>query len=82
MAKAKASAALRDPTKYRTSQGKNQTEFWRPLGVTQSGGSRYESGRVLPAPAAMLLVLREQGVVTDDMLEEAMRTVKASRRKG
>ncbi len=26
----------------------NQTAFWSNLGVTQSGGSRYESGRKLP----------------------------------
>ncbi|OMG55299.1 hypothetical protein BJN45_08680 [Azonexus hydrophilus] len=29
--------------------GINQTVFWRHVGVTQSGGSRYESGRIVPA---------------------------------
>lgn len=28
--------------------GMNQTVFWRHVGVTQSGGSRYESGRMVP----------------------------------
>ena len=27
----------------------NQSDFWTPFGVTQSGGSRYESGRNIPA---------------------------------
>lgn len=35
----------------------NQRAFWAPLGVTQSGGSRYESGRRMPPPVAMLLEL-------------------------
>jgi DNA-binding transcriptional regulator YiaG len=37
--------------------GLNQADFWRPLGVTQSGGSRYESGRNLPKPVRLLLTL-------------------------
>ena len=42
----------------RTKSGKNQTEFWAPLGVTQSGGSRYESGRNIPAPVSLLVALK------------------------
>jgi hypothetical protein len=34
---------------------KNQSDFWKPLGVTQSGGSRYESGRGIPKPIQLLL---------------------------
>ncbi|OFZ94844.1 MAG: hypothetical protein A2Z44_05350 [Betaproteobacteria bacterium RBG_19FT_COMBO_58_11] len=33
----------------------SQSAFWHPLGVTQSGGSRYEAGRKMPPPVAMLL---------------------------
>lgn len=33
----------------------NQTEFWSRIDVTQSGGSRYESGRDLPRPVMLLL---------------------------
>lgn len=32
----------------------NQAEFWGRLGVTQSGGSRYENGRPVPKPTAVL----------------------------
>lgn len=32
----------------------NQIEFWSRLGVTQSGGSRYESGRNVPKAVAVL----------------------------
>lgn len=33
----------------------NQTEFWSRINVTQSAGSRYESGRDLPRPVMLLL---------------------------
>lgn len=33
----------------------NQSEFWAPLQTTQSGGSRYESGREIPDPVQVLL---------------------------
>lgn len=32
-----------------------QGEFWGVLGITQSGGSRYESGRDIPTPVQLLL---------------------------
>jgi len=35
----------------------NQQEFWARIGVTQSGGSRYESGRKMPKPVRELLRL-------------------------
>lgn len=35
----------------------NQQEFWSRIGVTQSGGSRYESGRNMPKPVRELLRL-------------------------
>ena len=35
----------------------NQSEFWSPIGVTQSGGSRYESGRNIPKPVQRLLAI-------------------------
>jgi transcriptional regulator with XRE-family HTH domain len=37
--------------------GLNQQQFWSKLGVTQSGGSRYESGRNIPRPVQHLLRL-------------------------
>jgi len=35
----------------------NQLEFWARVGITQSGGSRYESGRNMPKQVAWLLHL-------------------------
>jgi len=35
----------------------NQTEFWQPLGVTQSGGSRSESERDMPKPVESLVTI-------------------------
>ena len=40
----------------RKKEGLNQKDFWARYGVTQSGGSRYESGRSIPKPLALLLV--------------------------
>ena len=33
----------------------NQSEFWSRVGIGQSAGSRYESGRNIPRPVQMLL---------------------------
>lgn len=35
----------------------NQAEFWARVGITQSGGSRYEGGRQVPEPVRMLLAI-------------------------
>jgi transcriptional regulator with XRE-family HTH domain len=43
--------------KARKKLGQNQKEFWAKVGVTQSGGSRYESGRNIPGPVCALLRL-------------------------
>ena len=44
-----------DVKALRTKLGKNQTEFWSHIGVTQSGGSRYESGREIPDAVQFML---------------------------
>lgn len=44
--------------KARKKLGLNQSQFWQPFGVTQSGGSRYETNRNIPAPVNRLLVLK------------------------
>ncbi len=46
-----------DARSIRRKLGLNQQEFWSKLGVTQSGGSRYESGRNMPRPVQHLLRL-------------------------
>ncbi|MFZ4536015.1 helix-turn-helix domain-containing protein [Propionivibrio sp.] len=40
---------------HRHKLGLNQTAFWKKLGLTQSGSSRYESGRNIPMPVQLLL---------------------------
>jgi len=57
----------------RTKEGLNQKDFWTRYGVTQSGGSRYESGRNIPKPLAILLWLHRSGKVTDKVLAEALK---------
>lgn len=46
-----------NPREIRRQLGMNQQEFWTRIGVTQSGGSRYESGRNMPKPVQELLRL-------------------------
>ena len=40
---------------FRRKNEMSQAEFWSRIGVTQSGGSRYESGRSIPRPVQQLL---------------------------
>ena len=41
----------------------NQTEFWNQVGVTQSGGSRYESGRAIPnAVRELVRIVHIEGI--------------------
>lgn len=46
-----------NPREIRRRLGLNQQEFWARIGVTQSGGSRYETGRTMPKPVQELLRL-------------------------
>ena len=39
----------------RRATGLNQQQFWSAIGVTQSGGSRYENGRRIPKPVQTLV---------------------------
>ena len=39
----------------RQKTGLNQSRFWSVVGIGQSAGSRYESGRNIPRPVQMLL---------------------------
>jgi transcriptional regulator with XRE-family HTH domain len=53
----KTSDKLSNPREIRRRLGLNQQQFWGMIGVTQSGGSRYESGRAMPKPVQHLLRL-------------------------
>jgi transcriptional regulator with XRE-family HTH domain len=46
-----------DARDIRKKLGLNQQQFWSKIGVTQSGGSRYESGRNMPKTVRELLRL-------------------------
>lgn len=48
---------IANPRNIRRRLQLNQHEFWSRIGVTQSGGSRYESGRTMPKPVRELLRL-------------------------
>jgi DNA-binding transcriptional regulator YiaG len=63
----------------------NQKDFWSRLGVTQSGGSRYESGREMPEPVQILCILLTEvinGRRACGVLEETSRVLASSVRKG
>lgn len=44
-----------DYRELRAKMGLNQSAFWGGVGVTQSAGSRYESGRAVPKPTRALI---------------------------
>lgn len=57
MSTVKTFGIIENPREIRKSVGLNQIEFWGQIGVTQSGGSRYESGRSIPKTVRELLRL-------------------------
>lgn len=57
----------------RMQRGLNQSEFWNRIGVTQSGGSRYESGRDMGKPVKILLNLCYSTPKKRDALMEWLR---------
>jgi transcriptional regulator with XRE-family HTH domain len=59
-----------NPREIRRRLGLNQEQFWTQIGVTQSGGSRYESGREMPRPVKELLRLVHEQI---DLAGEARR---------
>ncbi|MBL8414993.1 MAG: helix-turn-helix transcriptional regulator [Propionivibrio sp.] len=42
---------------HRTKLGISQSDFWKRVSVTQSGGSRYENGRNIPSTVQLVLHL-------------------------
>ncbi|WP_148716445.1 helix-turn-helix domain-containing protein [Chitinolyticbacter meiyuanensis] len=58
-------APIRNIAAIRAKTGLNQKEFWEAVGVTQSGGSRFESGRQMSKPVlGMLRTVYPQWVET------------------
>lgn len=67
-----------DPRAMRRRLDLNQQEFWSAVGVTQSGGSRYEQDRRIPKPVMELLRLRYQlGIKLEDINEQNASMIRA-----
>ena len=57
MAQTKKPATIKNYRELRRKMDISQSEFWNRLGITQSGGSRYESGRNVPKPTQTVIHL-------------------------
>lgn len=62
-------AAHVDLRQFRISKRESQEKFWGRFGVTQSSGSRFETGLAIPAPVAILLKLYVNGKLNDGDLQ-------------
>lgn len=51
--------------RFRVSRRESQEKFWGRFGVTQSSGSRFETGLGIPAPVAILVKLYLNGKLSD-----------------
>ena len=51
--------------KFRISKRESQEKFWGRFGVTQSSGSRFETGLGIPPPVAILVKLYVKGRLHD-----------------
>lgn len=58
-----------DLRQFRISKRESQEKFWGRFGVTQSSGSRFETGLAIPAPVAILLKLYVNGKLNDGDLQ-------------
>ena len=50
---------------FRISKRESQATFWARFGVTQSSGSRFETGLGVPPPVALLVKLYVEGKLSD-----------------
>lgn len=69
-----------DPAEIRTFRKKhymNQQEFWSRIGITQSGGSRFERDRRIPTNVRLLLHLAYAPDDRADRLTSVLRAWKA-----
>jgi len=55
--------------RLRIAKRESQEKFWSRFGVTQSSGSRFETGLAIPAPVAILLRLYFNGRLGDGDLQ-------------
>jgi hypothetical protein len=59
---------LQNLVEYRKQFDENQSVFWSRFCVTQSGGSRYESGNKVSGPVGLLLLAHSEGILNDKTL--------------
>jgi hypothetical protein len=55
--------------RLRISKRESQEKFWGRFGVTQSSGSRFETGLAIPTPVSILLRLYMHGKLSDGDLQ-------------
>jgi len=65
----------------RNKVGLNQAEFWQHFQTTQSGGSRYESGRAMPGPVQLLMNIAFGSEAKSATTVDALRMLSKSPRK-
>ena len=58
-----------DLRQFRIRKRESQETFWGRFGVTQSSGSRFETGLAIPAPVAILLKRYVNGKLNDGDLQ-------------
>ncbi|WP_374041160.1 helix-turn-helix domain-containing protein [Massilia sp. MS-15] len=61
-------AAPHELRRLRIRKRESQEKFWSRFGVTQSSGSRFETGVMIPPPVAILLRLYVNGRLNDEDL--------------
>ena len=73
---------IKNPREIRQKLGLNQEEFWQKIGVSQSGGSRYEAGREMPRPVSELLrLVHLEGVDLSTVNKEDIQIIQFLREK-
>ena len=66
-------AKIENVRQIRRNIGLNQNDFWYAVGVTQSGGSRYESGRSIPnAVRELIPIVHIEKIALADIKRENM----------
>jgi hypothetical protein len=55
--------------RLRITKRESQEKFWGRFGVTQSSGSRFETGLAIPAPVSILLRMYMNGKLSDGDLQ-------------
>lgn len=60
-----AAPAMSELKQFRMSRRESQEKFWARFGVTQSSGSRFETGLGIPPAVAILVKLYVNGKLSD-----------------